>query len=64
MFYPAITKFLLTPKGGLLLMFVSAILYSAMGVFTKRAANKGMPSPELVVIRASGQALIVIFPVA
>jgi len=47
-----------------MLMFISAIFFSLMGIFTKKCAEKGVPSTEMTLIRACGQAIIVVFPLA
>mmetsp|Transcript_3416 Transcript_3416/g.6291 ORF Transcript_3416/g.6291 Transcript_3416/m.6291 type:complete len:407 (+) Transcript_3416:240-1460(+) len=45
---------------GLLLLLLSAVLYSVAGVLVKLAANKGLSSSELVLLRAIFQATIVV----
>ena len=35
-----------------------------MGIYTKKAADKGIPSTELTLFRACGQAIVAIFPTA
>jgi len=52
----------LSPRDGLLLLFLSAVLFSAMGIFVKKAEQKGIPSTELTLLRACGQGIFVVLP--
>lgn len=45
---------------GLVLLFISAFLYSGMGCFVKLASETGLPSTELVFLRACFQGVIVV----
>ncbi|GAB5361545.1 hypothetical protein AAMO2058_000722200 [Amorphochlora amoebiformis] len=47
-------------KTGLVLMFLSALLFSIMGVFVKMAAESGMSPLQLVFMRAAGQGVFVL----
>ena len=53
-------KFLSIESYGLILIAVSALLYSVMGAFVKLAAQSGLPSTELVFVRALFQGTIVV----
>lgn len=54
-------NWLSTESYGLLLMLLSAILYAVAGVFVKLAADTGLVSNELVLLRAIFQGAFVIF---
>lgn len=49
-----------TESYGLLLLLISAMLYSVMGLFVKLASNTGIPSTELVFMRAIFQGSLVV----
>lgn len=63
MFHSFIT-FVKSPKMSLIIVLISAIFFSVGGIFAKKAADKGVPSVELTLFRASGQGIILIFPLA
>jgi len=62
--FNSILTFCKSPKISLMLMLISTLLSSVVGIFIKKATEKGVPSTELSLIRDCGMAIIVIFPLA
>jgi len=53
-----------SPKGALVIMLISAIFFSLMAVYGKEAVDRGFSYTELILIRSSGQAILLTFPLS
>jgi len=53
-----------SPKGALVLMLMSAIFFTLMAVYGKEAIDRGFAWTELILLRSSGQAIVLTFPLS